>query len=142
MDRKHVNHLMNALKEDYTISHGWAGKRYTGLAIDRDYEKQEVHISMPGYTEDVLTRFKQARPRTPQDQPHPHVPQNYCATRQYAKHQDESPLLDKAGKKFVQEVCGTLLYYARAVDCTMLAAPGSIATQQAIPTANTKRKIK
>ena len=39
-------------------------------------------------------------------------------------------------------MCGTLLYYARAVDCTMLATLGSIATQQAIPTANTMRKIK
>ena len=52
------------------------------------------------------------------------------------------PLLDKAGNKFVQDVCGTLLYYARAVDCTMLAAPGSIATQQASPTANTMINIK
>ena len=69
-------------------------------------------------------------------------PPNYSATRQYSKQQDNSPLLDKAGKKFFQEVYGTLLYYARAVDCTMLAALGSIATQQAIPTANTMRKIK
>ena len=41
-----------------------------------------------------------------------------------------------------QEVCGILLYYARAVDCTMLAALGSIVTQQASPTANTMIKIK
>ena len=107
---------MNTLKEDYTISHDWAGKRYIGLTIDWDYEKQEVYISMPGYIEDALTRVKHARPRTPQDQPHPRVPPNYGATRQYAKQQDDSPLLDKSGKKFVQEVCGTLLYYARAVD--------------------------
>ena len=37
---------------------------------------------------------------------------------------------------------GTLLYYARAVDCTMLAALGSIATQQANPTENTMKKVK
>ena len=51
---------MNALKEDHTISHDWAGKRYMGLTIDKDYEKQEVRISMPGYIEDALTRFKHA----------------------------------------------------------------------------------
>ena len=39
-------------------------------------------------------------------------------------------------------MCGTLLYYSRVVDCTMLAALGLIATQQASPTANTMRKIK
>ena len=87
-------------------------------------------------------RFKNYRPRTPQDQPHPHVPPNYVATRQYTERQDNSPLLDKAGNKFVQEVCGALLYYAQAVDCTMIAALGSIATQQASPTANTIQKIK
>ena len=100
---------MNALKEDYTISQEWAGTRYVGLTIDWDYGKQEVHISMPGYIEDALTRFKHARPQTPQDQPHPHLPPNYSAARQCAKQQDNSPLLDKAGKKFVQEVCVTLL---------------------------------
>ena len=48
----------------------------------------------------------------------------------------------KRPEKIVQEVCGTLLYYARVVDCMMLAALGSIATQQASPTSNTMRKIK
>ena len=95
---------MNALKEDYTISQDWKGTQYIGLTIDWGYEKQEVHISIPGYIEDALTRFKRARPRTPQDQPHPHVPPNYGATRQYAKQQDNSPLLDKEGQKSVQEV--------------------------------------
>ena len=107
---------MSAPKEDHTISHGWVGKRYIGLTIDWDYEKQEFHISMPGYIEDVLTRFKHAHPRTPKDQPHPNIPPNYGVTRQYSEQQDDSPLLDKAGQKFFQEVCSTLLYYARAVD--------------------------
>ena len=49
MDKQHAGHLMNALKEDYTISHDWTGKQYIGLTIDWDYEKQEVHISIPGY---------------------------------------------------------------------------------------------
>ena len=69
-------------------------------------------------------------------------PQKYGATQQYSKQQYESPLLEKSGNKFIEEVCDTLLYYARAVDCTMLAVLGSIATQQEIPTANTMRKIK
>ena len=37
---------------------------------------------------------------------------------------------------------GIFLYYAHAVDCAMLAALGSIATQQANPTANTMEKVK
>ena len=89
---------------------------------------------MPGYIEDALTQFKHSHLQTPQDQTHPHIPPNYGAAQQYAKQQENFPLLDKAGKKFFQEVCGTLLYYAQAVNCTMLAALGSIVTQQASPT--------
>ena len=73
-------HLINALKEYYTISHEC--KQYIGLTIDWDYEKQEIHISIPGYIEDALTRFKHYRPRAPQDQPQTHIPPNYGATRQ------------------------------------------------------------
>ena len=55
---------------------------------------------------------------------------------------DTSSPLDKAGKKFVQEVIGTFLYYARCVDSTMLTALGSLATQQANPTTTTLSKVK
>jgi hypothetical protein len=50
-------------------------------------------------------------------------------------------LLDAKDKTRVQEVLGTLLYYARAVDCTMLAAIGSIATQQSKATELTMQAI-
>ena len=133
---------MQALEEDYAISHEWEGKRYIGLTIDWDYDKREVHISMPEYIQDALTRFHHSKPMKPQDQPHPHIPPKYGAKQQFAEDDDGSPPLDKAGKKFIQEVVGTLLYYSRAVDCTMLAALGSIATQQAHPTENTMKKVK
>ncbi len=50
-------------------------------------------------------------------------------------------LLDKEGKKFVQAVTGTLLYYSRAVDPTMLVALNAIAMQQAAPTERTRERI-
>jgi hypothetical protein len=53
-----------------------------------------------------------------------------------------SPPLSKENKKYVQEVVGTFLYYARWVNSTMLSALGSIATQQANPTENTMIKAK
>ncbi len=51
------------------------------------------------------------------------------------------PALPKEGKKFIQEVIGTFLYYARCVDSTMLEALGSLATQQVNPTKNTMAKV-
>ncbi len=50
--------------------------------------------------------------------------------------------LSKEDKKYVQEVAGRFLYYARCIDSTMLTALGSIATQQTNPTKNTMIKAK
>ena len=55
---------------------------------------------------------------------------------------DHSPPLNKQDTTFVQEIIGVFLYYARAVDCTMLTALSSLATQQAKPTQNTLQLIK
>ena len=92
---------------------------------------------MLDYVTATLKRFYHTRPRKAQDQPHAHLQTIYGAKKQYAPDDDDSPLLSKADKKFVQEVTGTCLYYARAVDLTMLTALGSIATQQANPTERT-----
>jgi hypothetical protein len=50
---------------------------------------------------------------------------------------DDSPPLSANDTKFVQAVAGTLLYYARAVDATILTALSVIATEQANPTQRT-----
>jgi hypothetical protein len=139
--KQHADHLMSILKKHYNISQDWEGKRYLGLDLDWDYTKRQVHLSMLNYVADAIKRFHHERPRKPQDQPYPHVKPNYGAKKQYAADSDTSPLLNKADKKFVQEVTGTFLYYARAVDATMLTALGSIATQQANPTENTMTKV-
>ena len=69
-------------------------------------------------------------------------PPNYGAKKQYAKEADKSPLLDKNGKKFVMQVTGKFLYYARAIDSTMLPALSAIASKQSAPTENTMKKVK
>ena len=50
--------------------------------------------------------------------------------------------LSKEETKYVQAVAGTLLYYERAVDTTILTALSSIATKQAKPTQDTMKKLK
>ena len=97
---------------------------------------------MLDYVTDALKRFHHTRPRKYQDQPHAHLKTIYGAKKQYAPDDDDSPLLSKADKKFVQEVTGTFLYYVRAVDITMFTALGSIATKQANPTERTMQKVK
>ncbi len=51
-------------------------------------------------------------------------------------------LLDKKRQKYIQAVMGTLLYYSRAVDPTMLVALNAIAMQQASSTQRTIERVK
>ena len=48
-----------------------------------------------------------------------------------------APLLDKKGKKFIQQVCGKLLFLGRAVNSTLLCPISAIASQSAKPTQDT-----
>ena len=93
------------------------------------------------YVADSLKQFHHQQPPKPQDQPYLHIKPIYGAKVQYVADADTSPSLNKSDKKFIQEVSGTFLYYARAVDATMLAALISIATQQANPTKHTMAKV-
>ena len=132
---EHANHLLKVISENYD------GKRYLGLTFDWDYETRQVHLSMPEYIPDALTRFKRERPRKIQNAPHPHTPIDYGSKQQYAKEEVEEAELGKEEKLFVQQVLGTFLYYARAVDSTMLVALSAIASEQAKPTKATMEKV-
>ncbi len=127
--RQHVQHLLYILKEHYEISKDWSGTKFIGLTLDWDYCGCKVHISMPSYIDKALTQFQHERPKRPQNSPHKHIAPNYGAKAQYVEPDRISLLLDKEQKKYVQAVTGTLLYYARAVDPTILIALNVIATQ-------------
>jgi len=140
--KEDAQHLMATLNKLYKCSEDWEGTRYCGLTIAWDYDKHTCDISMPGYIERALTRFEHPTPTRPQHSPHAWQKPQYGAKKQYAIPDDESPPLSPAERTRVQEVLGTLLFYARAVDGTLLAAVGTIATQQAKPTMNTNAAIK
>ena len=140
--KEHADHLVSAIDEHYDYTTDWEGKRYLGLTFDWDYDARKVHLSMPEYIPNAIKRFRHERPRKRQDQPHAHTPPSYGATQQFAKQESEEPELEADDKTFIQQVLGTFLYYARAVDSTMLVALSSIASEQAKPTATTMKKIK
>ena len=94
---------------------------------------------MPEYANNALVRFAH-KLRKLTHQPHKHTLPVYDRTIQYAKEEDRPPLLGKERKKFVQQVTGTFLYYARAVDPTMLVTLSAIASCQSAPTENTMEK--
>ena len=139
VNRDDVDHLLGVLREHYEIDTDESGSKYCGITLDWDYIGKKVHLSMPGYCDDALVRFGHViRKRT--DQPHKHEVPVYGAKVQYAKNEDTSPPLSKEEKQFIQQVTGVFLFYARAVDSTMLVPLSAIASRQANPTQDTMEK--
>jgi hypothetical protein len=97
---------------------------------------------MPGYIKKALLCFKHEKREKIQNSPHPHTIPNYGSKIQYVADKDDTPKLDKDNTKYIQQVAEMLLYYARAVNSTLLPALSSIATKQAAPTAKMMAKVK
>jgi hypothetical protein len=71
---------------------------------------------MPNCVNKALAWFQHTIPQKQQDQPYPHVKPTYGAKKEYSQVEDDSPNLNKAGEKFIQEVCGVFLYLACVVN--------------------------
>jgi hypothetical protein len=140
-----LQHRYNALsKETYEIVEAYIGNLYCGINLKWNYEKQYVNLSMPKYVmKQLTTQYTHIAPLKPQLCPFSPNPINYGKDNQASSPTDDSQLLNKAGKKRIQQVVGSFLYYARAVDPTILVALSNsdIATQQAAPTENTKKQV-
>jgi hypothetical protein len=92
---------------------------------------------MPVYAIKNLTRYNHPPPVKPQHCPYTPNPIVYGKDNQAPTPGDTSPLLDAAGKRRMQQIVGSFLYYARAVDPTILMALSAIAAQQSAPTEET-----
>ena len=68
-----TNHLINALKANYTITVDEEATKYIGLTIEWDCDNGKVHIHMPGYLEKAMTKFKHETPTKMQNSPHRHI---------------------------------------------------------------------
>jgi hypothetical protein len=84
---------------------------------------------MPGCLSKAFVRFKHEIPHKKQNSPHPHIIPNYRAKVQFTEPEEDLPPLGKEETKFVQAVAGTLLYYGRAVNSTILTSLSSLATK-------------
>jgi hypothetical protein len=88
-----------------------------------------MNISMPGSVSNVLNKIQHDAPKHPQHTPSRCVTPVYGANTQYAT-TDETPPLTTKQCLTIQKVTGSVLYYARAVDPTVLMPLNDIATEQ------------
>ena len=96
---------------------------------------------MPNYLTKSLQKFQHPTPKRAQYAPHQWTRPNYGATKQLATPLDNSPPILEERKRRIQQIIGTFLYYARAVNFTMLPALNTLAEQQSSPTKNTEAAI-
>ena len=99
---------------------------------------------MPKYIEKALHKFQHTKPTKPQWSPHeatPYIPATK-GQHQYAPTPDTTALLNKQDTTLVQSIVGTLLYYGRVINNTILPALNTIASDQAQPTTTTMRKYR
>jgi hypothetical protein len=127
--KQHAGHLINALLQIYELTTDWAAKIYSGMSLKWDYKNRTCDISMPGYVSNVLSKFQHDAPKHPQHTPSRYVTPVYGAKTQYATKVETPPLTAKQCLT-IQKVTGSVLYYARAVDPTVLMSLNDIATEQ------------
>jgi hypothetical protein len=85
---------------------------------------------MPGYIRKKLQEYNHVLPGRLQACPYTPAPKKFGAQAQTPLEVDSSPQLDAKGIKRVQQIVGSILYYARAVDMKVLMALSAIAVEQ------------
>ena len=136
-----AQHLIDALRQHYDVEEDWTGKLYCGISLKWDYERRYVDISMPGYIDKLLARFNHKPPHKPQHSPHAAPPRFFGIDAQKPVEHDLLPILPPDRIKRIQQIIGTIMYYARAVDLTTLVALSSIASEQTSATADTEKRV-
>ena len=131
--RADVDHLLSAIREEYRIEVDWDGSKYLGMSIAYNRPSRTITLSMPGYVEAALKRFNVVRGSKPTHSPLHFEPIVYGQKIQLTTH-DDSPAVTPPQARFIREVIGVFLYYARAVDSTMQAPLSKLASSQSTPT--------
>jgi hypothetical protein len=135
-----ANHLLNLLRADYeAVTVDWDASLYCGISLKWDYKRRTCDMSMPGYIPAALAKYQHPHPKRPQYAPHRYNTPQYGRHIQLPEPVDDSDLLPPPGVKRIQQITGTILYYGRAVDNTLLVALSDIASRQAKATSLTEQ---
>jgi hypothetical protein len=96
---------------------------------------------MPGHIKAALHKYQHAAPARPKHAPHTWNPPIYGTKTQYVKDETTSPALSDKDVNKLQQLTGTLLYYARAVDPTLVMPITVLASEQSRAATVTADKV-
>ena len=93
---------------------------YIGIKLDWDYVNRTVTFSMPNYVRKAMHRFKHILMCGKEYPPHICAPIQYGQKIQYAEPLDAAEKFPDKETNLIKQVCGTFLYYAIAIDNTII----------------------
>jgi len=135
--KEDADHLCHAIGSHFKYTVDIEGKNYCSLSLDWNYKLGYVDISMPKYVPATLKKLQYSPKVSPQYSLHKHIPLQYGNKKQNVN-QDTSKKLTKPEIKRIQSIVGSFLYYARAIDHTLLPAINETSSTQANPMKLTK----
>jgi hypothetical protein len=127
--KDNAHHLRNALLRQYEIKTDWGCTFYSGMTLKWYYQQRTCDISMSGYLANGLNKFQHDTLAHPQHTPSKYAMPIYVAKTQYTTG-DETPPLSAKQCTNIQKITGYVLYYARAVDTTVLMHLNDVTTEQ------------
>jgi hypothetical protein len=129
--KEDAQHLLDTICMLYpSIKVDWSGSKYLGFQLDWNYSSRpSVSLSMPNYIPKALERFSPGKVVRGASSPAVYTTfWNKNNKQPQRVLEDTSPKLSAEKTKLLQQIVGTYLFYARAVDCTMLTAVNHIAS--------------
>jgi hypothetical protein len=87
-----MDHLVNALKEHYTVAIDMTGSLFGGIHLTQKYTLGHVECHMPGYINKALTKYQHPKPVSPQHAPYKAAPIQYGAPVQRVEVNTTQPL--------------------------------------------------
>jgi hypothetical protein len=96
---------------------------------------------MHGYIKVALHKYQHPAPGRPEHSSHTWNPPIYGAKTKFVSDTVPSPALSDKDVNKLQQLTGTLLYYARAVDTTLIMPINILASEQSNTTEDTADKV-
>jgi len=140
--KEHADHLLQVLRGHCMVEVDWNGAQYCRITLNWNYMDRYVGIFMPNYVQKQLVRYRQRESHQKQLCPFQPAPINYGWNSDELKNELESRAVGKEDETYIRQVVGSFLYYARAVNLTMLTTLSDIASEQSKPTEKTMKRVK
>jgi hypothetical protein len=138
---EHFTYLLDILKKFHGIQYNMAGNKFSGMNIEWNYAARRCHISVPSYISSLLLKYKHPHPAKPWLSQYKCLSIAYGSKLHITLDPDTLELLDANRKRRIQEIVGSLLYYAWAVDNKLLVALSTITAHQAKATVATEQAV-